>query len=84
MLLLRSLEIILFLISYWQKERISLIIKHVKYIGSFVDFRKLPSTSFPEFAFIGRSNVGKSSLINAICKRKELAKVSKPVHKLNV
>ena len=55
----------------------SLVIKQVKYIGSFVDQNKLPQTRYPEFAFIGRSNVGKSSLINAICTRKDLAKVSK-------
>ena len=36
-----------------------------------------PNTSFPEFAFIGRSNVGKSSLINVICNRKNLAITSK-------
>ena len=36
-----------------------------------------PNTSIPEFAFIGRSNVGKSSLINVICNRKNLAITSK-------
>lgn len=35
-----------------------------------------PPTRFPEVAFIGRSNVGKSSLINAVVKRKELARTS--------
>lgn len=35
-----------------------------------------PKPSKPEYAFIGRSNVGKSSLINMLCKRKALAKVS--------
>jgi GTP-binding protein len=35
-------------------------------MGSFEDVAKLPKTHFPEYAFIGRSNVGKSSLINAI------------------
>ena len=37
---------------------------------------KLPEGPFPEFAFIGRSNVGKSSLINMLTKRKGLAKIS--------
>jgi GTP-binding protein len=45
------------------------------------DFESCPSSDFPEFAFIGRSNVGKSSLINMITERKDLAKVSsKPGH----
>lgn len=35
-----------------------------------------PKHSFPEYAFIGRSNVGKSSLINKLAKRKDLAKTS--------
>jgi GTP-binding protein len=35
-----------------------------------------PKSPLPEFAFIGRSNVGKSSLINMLCERKDLAKVS--------
>ena len=46
------------------------------YILSYVDWRKCPESDFPEYAFIGRSNVGKSSLINMITKRKALAKVS--------
>ncbi len=40
------------------------------------DFRKCPDTSFPEYAFIGRSNVGKSSLINMLTGRKGLAMTS--------
>lgn len=40
-----------------------------------------PRADFPEFAFIGRSNVGKSSLLNLLCNQKLLAKVSsKPGH----
>ena len=35
-----------------------------------------PKSSFPEYAFIGRSNVGKSSLINALTNNKKLAKTS--------
>lgn len=38
--------------------------------------RQCPDTNLPEYAFIGRSNVGKSSLINMICNRKGLAKTS--------
>ena len=38
----------------------------IKFVGSFETVKSLPNTHFPEFAFIGRSNVGKSSLINAV------------------
>lgn len=47
------------------------------FIGSFPKESKCPETDLPEYAFIGRSNVGKSSLINMLCRRKEIAKVSK-------
>lgn len=40
------------------------------------EVRKLPEPSLPEYAFIGRSNVGKSSLINAMVNKKDLAKTS--------
>lgn len=38
----------------------------IKFVGSFETFESLPNTHFAEYAFVGRSNVGKSSLINAI------------------
>lgn len=38
----------------------------IKFVGSFERADNLPRTQFPEYAFIGRSNVGKSSLINAV------------------
>lgn len=38
----------------------------IKFVGSFDTVKSLPNTHFAEFAFIGRSNVGKSSLINAV------------------
>jgi GTP-binding protein len=41
------------------------------------DLDSCPEVALPEFAFIGRSNVGKSSLLNALTGRKDLAKVSK-------
>ncbi len=53
------------------------MIQSAKFIGSFPKTDDCPKTEFSEFAFIGRSNVGKSSLINLITNRKELAKVSK-------
>ena len=38
----------------------------IKFVGSFSSVKSLPKTQFAEYAFVGRSNVGKSSLINAI------------------
>jgi GTP-binding protein len=47
-----------------------------EFISSYVDVSKCPPPDKPEFAFIGRSNVGKSSLINMLTKSKKLAKIS--------
>jgi GTP-binding protein len=52
-------------------------IHHVEYKGSFPSVSKCPEPKLPEYAFIGRSNVGKSSLINMLCGRNELAHTSK-------
>jgi GTP-binding protein len=46
------------------------------FISSFADVSKCPPPDRPEFAFIGRSNVGKSSLINMLANSKKLAKTS--------
>src|SRR6187402_137823 len=46
------------------------------FISSYADISKCPAPDKPEFAFIGRSNVGKSSLINALTQQKKLAKTS--------
>lgn len=46
------------------------------YTASYPDVRQTPNEGVPEYAFIGRSNVGKSSLINMICQHKGLAKTS--------
>ncbi|GGG25978.1 putative GTP-binding protein EngB [Dokdonia pacifica] len=51
-------------------------IKSAEFIVSNSDASKCPNTMIPEYAFIGRSNVGKSSLINMITSRKNLAKTS--------
>ena len=46
------------------------------FAGSSTRISEKPKQKFPEFAFIGRSNVGKSSLINMLCKNKKLAMTS--------
>ena len=51
-------------------------IDQVYFNGSFPSYRDTPKNGVPEFAFIGRSNVGKSSLINMLTSRKGIAKVS--------
>ena len=51
-------------------------LQEINFLGSFPNTQKTPVTGVPEFAFIGRSNVGKSSLINYLCDRKKLAKIS--------
>jgi GTP-binding protein len=51
-------------------------IKSANFLISNSDYKKCPSGDTPEFAFIGRSNVGKSSLINKLVERKALAKIS--------
>jgi GTP-binding protein len=49
---------------------------NAKFVTSNTDFKNCPPAKFPEFAFIGRSNVGKSSLINSLTFHKGLAKTS--------
>ena len=51
-------------------------IKTAEYIASYVKVEDLPKSKLPEFAFIGRSNVGKSTLLNYLTDRKQLAKTS--------
>lgn len=51
-------------------------IKSAQFVISNTDLEKCPKGSLPEYAFIGRSNVGKSSLINSLCHKKNLAKTS--------
>lgn len=51
-------------------------IKNATFIVSNSDFRKCPADGRNEYAFIGRSNVGKSSLINMLTRNKSLAKTS--------
>jgi GTP-binding protein len=49
---------------------------NAKFVTSNTDFKNCPPARYPEFAFIGRSNVGKSSLINSLTFHKGLAKTS--------
>jgi len=53
-----------------------MLIRFTEFIISNSDVEKCPKEKIPEYAFIGRSNVGKSSLINMICNKKNLAKTS--------
>lgn len=53
-----------------------MIIKEAKFVISNTDINECPTDGKPEFAFIGRSNVGKSSLINMLVDKKDLAKTS--------
>lgn len=50
-------------------------INSAEFINSIYDLRTLPKSVLSEFVFVGRSNVGKSSLINKICNKKNLAKI---------
>ncbi len=51
-------------------------IKKAEFIKSSTQMEELLPADLPEYAFVGRSNVGKSSLINRLCNRKNLAKTS--------
>ena len=51
-------------------------IKSAEFLISSADYKGCPTSTLPEFAFIGRSNVGKSSLINMLMAKKGLAKTS--------
>ena len=53
-----------------------MIIKSAEFVISNSDYKKCPQDEKPEYAFIGRSNVGKSSLINMLANRKNLAMTS--------
>lgn|GEM_PF-3719 len=51
-------------------------ITEASFLTSSVDPKNCPAPNKPEYAFIGRSNVGKSSLLNMLCNRRKLAKIS--------
>ena len=51
-------------------------ISTVDFVVGVANLKQLPKTNLPEVIFIGRSNVGKSSLLNKLCNRKNIARVS--------
>ncbi len=53
-----------------------MVIHDVEFFGSFPKFDQVPKSAIPEFCFWGRSNVGKSSMINYLMNRKDLARIS--------
>ena len=53
-----------------------MIVKKAEFVKSFAKTAGLENLTKPQFAFVGRSNVGKSSLLNALCSRRNLAKTS--------
>lgn len=52
-------------------------VKQTAFAGSYAKETQCPRDGKPEYAFIGRSNVGKSSLVNMLCKRKSIARISR-------
>ena len=62
--------------TYLCKKSLPVEIKSAAFVISNTDIEKCPSDDKPEYAFIGRSNVGKSSLINMLTQKKGLAKTS--------
>ncbi len=69
-------SVILRIISIRLNTEITMEITTAEFIISNTQVSKCPMPDKPEFAFIGRSNVGKSSLINMLTQRKNLAKTS--------
>ena len=58
-------------------KSLNLFFSKNNFIGSYLEYEKLPITTKPEICFLGKSNVGKSTLINRITINKKLAKTSK-------
>ncbi|PPR53386.1 MAG: putative GTP-binding protein EngB [Alphaproteobacteria bacterium MarineAlpha5_Bin6] len=58
-------------------KKLNLFFSNNIFLGSFNNIRTMPNENLPECCFVGRSNVGKSSIINSITKTKKLAKTSK-------
>ena len=63
--------------GFWLLNTIlTMQINNAAFVLSSPDVAQCPPHTLPEYAFIGRSNVGKSSLINMLCRKKDLAKTS--------
>lgn len=65
---------IFYLIKF--EKNSEMVIKTAEFVKSSGRWQECPEPNLPEYAFIGRSNVGKSSLINAMLNHKDLAKTS--------
>ena len=50
--------------------------QEAKFVAGVANIGQFPKLVLPQIAFFGKSNVGKSSLINTVCKRKNLARIS--------
>lgn len=62
--------------TFAKSRKMGSLIKQARFIKSSTKLSECPAETMPEYAFIGRSNVGKSSLINMLTDKKGLAKVS--------
>lgn len=60
-----------------QTKRSLKTLKNINFLKSAINTESFPRTMVPEIAIVGRSNAGKSSILNTICFRKQLAKTSK-------
>jgi GTP-binding protein len=75
---------VIFIFPFFILEVILMKIKTAEFIISAAALHQVPASKLPEVAFIGRSNVGKSSLINSLCHRRSLAKTSSQPGKTRV
>ena len=58
-------------------KSVEFLLQNVSFLKSSTDSNNFPSIKIPEIAIVGRSNAGKSSVLNTLCKRKQLARTSK-------